>query len=151
MLIGALPSDDEDRSKFRLTSPTAYLEAKLLKQLHTNVQMARREMYVINMGVPTPGCKATARNLLDKHYHEFIALGGKRRLREFTKIDHASTSSTNLWRASPEASDWVLQADRKMSVFRAPLNARSSRQKRQITALTMANFPSTNVTELRKD
>ncbi|KAJ6608433.1 hypothetical protein B0H10DRAFT_2226841 [Mycena sp. CBHHK59/15] len=155
MLITALPLDDEDRRKFRLTSPTAYLEGKLLNQLNTNIHMARRELYVINVGVATPGCKATAGDLLDKHHHGFIALGGKWRLREFTKVDGASnTSKTNLWRASEVDSDWVLEANGKMSIFREPLTARPRRQKRaatKFTRLTMVDFPSANVTQLEKD
>ncbi|KAF8215965.1 hypothetical protein K438DRAFT_619165 [Mycena galopus ATCC 62051] len=154
MLITALPLDDEDRTKFRLTSPTAYLEDKLLRQINANLQMARRQLYVINVGVATPGCKATAGDLLDKHHHGFIALGGKWRLRKFSKVDGASsTSKTNLWRASEEDSDWVLQADAKMSVFRETIAARRRGKPAatKFTGLTMVNFPSKNITRLEKD
>ncbi|KAJ7716380.1 hypothetical protein DFH07DRAFT_973904 [Mycena maculata] len=51
MLITVLPLNDEDRTQFRLASPTAYLEGKLLKQLDDNIQIARRKLYVINVGV----------------------------------------------------------------------------------------------------
>ncbi|KAF8215957.1 hypothetical protein K438DRAFT_618830 [Mycena galopus ATCC 62051] len=155
MLITALPLNDEDRTKFRSTSPTAYLEAKLLRQFNANIQMARRELYVINVGMAAPGCKATARDLLDKHHHAFIALGGRWRLREFRKVDGASsTSKTNLWRASEEESDWVLQANRKMSVFCEPVAARSQCWKRAVTefrGLTTVTFPSASVTRFAKD
>jgi hypothetical protein len=155
MLITALPLDDEDRGEFRLISPTPYLEDKLLHQLNANIQMARRELYVINVGVATPGCKATAEDLLDKHHHGFLALGGKWRLREFTEVKGASsTSKTNLWSASREDSDWVLEANGKMSVFRELVTARPRRQKRtatEFTGLTTDNFPSANVTRLKKD
>ncbi|KAJ7284086.1 hypothetical protein C8J57DRAFT_1677923 [Mycena rebaudengoi] len=155
MLIAALPLDDEDRTKFRLTSPTAYLEGKLLSQLNANIQMARRELYAINVGMASPGCRATAGDLLDKHHHGFIALGGKWRLRKFTKVDGASsTSKTNLWRASKEESDWVLEANGKMSIFREPVTARPRRRKQattEFTGLTTVNFPSANVTRLKKD
>ncbi|KAJ6553481.1 hypothetical protein DFH09DRAFT_1495827 [Mycena vulgaris] len=127
MLIAALPLDNE----------TSYLEGKLLTQLNANVLMARRELYVINLGVSSPGCKATAGDLLDKHHHGFIALGGKWRLREFAKD-----------------SDWVLEANGKMSVFREPVAGRSRRQKRvapEFTGLTTLNFPSSDVARLAKD
>ncbi|KAJ7451087.1 hypothetical protein FB451DRAFT_710474 [Mycena latifolia] len=155
MLITALPLNDNDRRKFRFTSPTDYLESKLLSQLNANIQMAWRELYVINAGVATPGCKATAGDLLDKHHHTFIALGGRWRLRKFTKVEGArSTSKTNLWRASKEDSDWILEANGKMSVFCEPAAARPRRQNRAatgFTGLTAVNFPSSNVKHLKKD
>ncbi|KAJ7749022.1 hypothetical protein DFH07DRAFT_961854 [Mycena maculata] len=155
MLITAFPLDDEDRRKFRLTSPTPYLEEKLLRQLNDNVQIARQELYVINMGVATPGCKATAGDLLDKHHHGFIALGGKWCLREFTKVGSASsTTKINLWWASEDDSEWILEANGKMSVFREAKPVRPPCKKRAITeftGLTTVNFPSANVTHLQKD
>ncbi|KAJ7505276.1 hypothetical protein B0H11DRAFT_2220732 [Mycena galericulata] len=112
-------------------------EGKLLDQLNTNIHMARRELYIINAGVATPGCKATAGDLLDKHHHEFIALGGKWRLRQFTKED----------------SDWVLEANSQIFVFRAPLTERPRRWKPEFAGLTMSNLPSfnQNVTQLAKN
>lgn len=156
MLITALPLEDEDRrGEFRLISPTDYLERKLLMQINTNLQMTRRELYVINVGVATAGCKVTAGDLLDKHHHEFIALGGKWRLREFAKASGArSTSRTNLWRASDTESEWVLLANSKMSVFHEPRSARPRRQQQvttEFTALTTVKFPSANVARLVKD
>jgi hypothetical protein len=148
MLITAFPLEDEDRRKFRLISPTPYLEEKLLRQLNYNVQMARRELYVMNVGEATPGCKATVRDLLNKHHHEFIALGGKWRLREFTKVGSASST---LWQASEDDSEWILEADGKMSVFRGAKPTRTPRKKRAVTefaGLTTVNFP---VTRLKKD
>ncbi|KAJ7227829.1 hypothetical protein B0H12DRAFT_1148442 [Mycena haematopus] len=150
MLFTALPIDDEDRQKFRLSSPTVYLEGKLLAKLNTSIEMARRKLYAITVGIAIPGCKATARDLLDKHHHAFIALGGKWRLREFTKVPAASsTSITNMWRASRDESDWVLQANRTMSVFREP--HRQNRTVTEYTALTTVNFPLANETRLQKD
>jgi hypothetical protein len=48
--------------------------------------------------VRTPGCKATAADLLDKHHHWFIGEGGRWRLRKFKKSSHArSGAKANLW------------------------------------------------------
>ncbi|KAF7361413.1 hypothetical protein MSAN_01174400 [Mycena sanguinolenta] len=154
MLITALPLNDEDRTKFRLASPTAYLEGKLLHQLNANIQMARRELYAITVARAGPGCQATAKDLLVKHHHEFIALGGQWRLREFTKVDVASsTSETNLWRASQEESDWVLGVNGRMAVFRKPLSTRPPRKraKPEFTALPTISFPPDDSTRLKKE
>ncbi|KAJ6510587.1 hypothetical protein C8R45DRAFT_1068582, partial [Mycena sanguinolenta] len=152
MLIIALPLSDDDRTKFQLTSPTAYLAGKLLRRLNTNVQMARRKLYAINVAGKTPGCKATAKDLLANHHHEFIALGGKWNLRELAKVDEgSSTSETNLWRVTEEDSDWMLEANGRMSVFRKPMSTRlRKRVKTEFTPLVMIDFPSDESTLLMK-
>ncbi|KAJ7222355.1 hypothetical protein GGX14DRAFT_663370 [Mycena pura] len=149
MLITALPLNDKDRTKFQMKSPTEYLEEKLLKQLNRTLIIARRELYIINVGVEAPGCKATA-DLLDRHHHRFIGLGGKWRLREFTKVEGTSSteSKTNLWQASKE-SDWFLRADSKMTVYREVLAPRTQTPATKSKRLTMVDFPSANFKQLQ--
>lgn len=60
-LVAALPLDDEDRRKFWLISPPAHLEGKLLNRLNTNVRMARRELHVINAGLPNSWVQSDSR------------------------------------------------------------------------------------------
>ncbi|KAJ7742702.1 hypothetical protein DFH07DRAFT_777638 [Mycena maculata] len=107
MLVTPLPLSDRDRTQFGMASPTSYLEDLLILQLDRNLQTARRLLYVINVGVGTPGCKATAADLLDKHHHWFIGEGGRWRLRKFKKLPHARSGATaNLWQAQEECY-WV--------------------------------------------
>ncbi|KAJ7245127.1 hypothetical protein B0H12DRAFT_1127913 [Mycena haematopus] len=146
MLITALPISNADRRNFRLSSPTAYLEGKLLARLNgAHIHLARRELYVLTAGVPLPGCKATARHLLDRHHHEFIALGGQWRLRQFAKVPapSRSISKTYMWRATDEAG-WVLEANGKMSVFREAV-ARCATEFEGLTAVDFA--PASGVTQ----
>ncbi|KAJ6558261.1 hypothetical protein B0H19DRAFT_1070794 [Mycena capillaripes] len=128
MLLSVFPLDDLDRRKFQLRSPTQYLEDKLLKQLDANLQIARRELYLINVGVATPGCKATAGDLLDKYHHNFIGLGGTWRLREFHKVSDArSTTAGHTWRASSEDYERLLVANTHLSIIPRP--KRSTRRR----------------------
>ncbi|KAJ7222365.1 hypothetical protein GGX14DRAFT_388179 [Mycena pura] len=61
---------------------------------------------------------AKQQDLLDKHHRGFIGLSSKWRLRDFTKVTGAhSTSKTNLWRVSEEDSDWFLRADGKRTAM----------------------------------
>ncbi|KAJ7222362.1 hypothetical protein GGX14DRAFT_663408 [Mycena pura] len=145
MLLSAFPLTDEDRTKFQMKSPTDYLEEKLLKQLNRTLIIALRKLYIVNVGVATPGCKATAADLLDKHHHGFIGLGGKWRLRKFTKVEGTS------WQAFKDNSDWFLRADGKMTVSREVLVPRTRSQTRatKFKRLTMVNFPSANVKQLQ--
>jgi len=108
------------------------------------------------------GCKATAADLLDKHHHEFIKLGGKWRLREFKKVKGAkSTAETNLWRVSEEEEeDLFLEADgvikipltgkaagkgKAASKGKATRKTRKTSKPTKYKQLTMVNFPATNL------
>jgi hypothetical protein len=153
MLVTALPLDDRDRTQFRLTSPTPYLEEKLLIRINANIELARRELYIINVTIPTPGSKATAADLLDRHHHAFIALGGKWRLREFVKVQKADPAAkANLWRADGDSSMYLV-ADGKMSI-RSNAKASTSRIRTRSTnptdfqQLTTVNFPTQNGVQL---
>ncbi|KAJ7222368.1 hypothetical protein GGX14DRAFT_663464 [Mycena pura] len=152
MLITALPFDDKDRTQFRNVPPTTHLEKKLLRRINNNTMIARREIYIINVGVPgAPGCKATATDLLDKHHHGFIGLGGKWRLRQFTQTKGAhSNSKTNGWEVSKEDSDVFLLADGKMIISRSKGRTRAGKAPAatKFKGLTMVNFPSDNLQEL---
>jgi hypothetical protein len=146
MLVTALPLNDRDRTQFRMASPTSYLQDLLILQLDRNLQTARRLLYVINVGVRTPGCKATAADLLDKHHHWFIGEGGRWRLRKFKKSPHArSGAKANLWQAQEEDCDKVLVADGRMSIEPA-----SKAKQQQPKALTVIRTPTSELGQLHK-
>ncbi|KAJ7714195.1 hypothetical protein B0H16DRAFT_1619125 [Mycena metata] len=114
MLITVLPVTDDDRTLFALRSPTPYLEDILLSRLQKNLQMARRELYIISVAV---GAKATAADLLDRHHHAFISLGGNWKLRPLKKGQGASEVSTaNTWRAEDNPTHWLDVSDGRMAV-----------------------------------
>ncbi|KAJ7208233.1 hypothetical protein GGX14DRAFT_633784 [Mycena pura] len=50
MLVTPLPLDDRDRTQFRMASPTSYLQNLLIDQLDTNLQTARRLLYLFLFG-----------------------------------------------------------------------------------------------------
>ncbi|KAJ7347094.1 hypothetical protein DFH08DRAFT_870239 [Mycena albidolilacea] len=146
LLVTTLPLDDRDRTQFRMASPTNYLQDLLILQLDRNLQTARRLLYVINVGVRTPGCKATATDLLDKYHHWFIGEGGRWRLRKFKKSPHArSGAEANLWQAQEEDCDRVLVADGRMSIEPA-----SKVKQQQPKALTVIRTPTSELRRLHK-
>jgi hypothetical protein len=146
MLVTPLPLHDRDRTKFRMASPTSYLQDLLILQLHSNLQTARRLLYVINVGVGTPGCKATAADLLDKHHHWFIGEGGRWRLREFKKSPLARSGAiANLWQAQEGDCGKVLVADGRMSIETA-----SEAKQQQPKALAVIRTPTSGLNRLDK-
>ncbi|KAJ6607855.1 hypothetical protein B0H10DRAFT_2070052 [Mycena sp. CBHHK59/15] len=146
MLVTPLPLHDKDRTQFRMASPTSYLQDLLILQLDRNLQTARRLLYVINVGVGTPGCKATAADLLDKHHHWFIGEGGRWRLRKFKKSPHAHSGATaNLWQAQEQDCGKVLLADGKMSIETA-----SKAKQQQPKALAVIRTPTSELKRLHK-
>ncbi|KAF7333419.1 hypothetical protein MVEN_02357700 [Mycena venus] len=148
MLVTPLPLDDRDRTQFRMTSPTSYLQELLILQLDRNLQTARRLLYVINVDVGTPGCKATAANLLDKHHHWFIGEGGRWRLRKFKKSPHARSGAiANLWQAQEEDCGKVLLADGRMSIETA---SKAKQQQQQPKALAVIRTPTSELKRLHK-
>ncbi|KAJ7445892.1 hypothetical protein FB451DRAFT_1568005 [Mycena latifolia] len=117
MFVTPLPLHDKDRTRFRMASPTSYLQDLLILQLDRNLQTARRLLYVINVSGRSPGCKATAADLLDKHHHWFIGEGGRWPLHEFKKSPQARDgATTNLWQAQEQDCGKILQANGKMSI-----------------------------------
>ncbi|KAJ7222360.1 hypothetical protein GGX14DRAFT_663393 [Mycena pura] len=149
MLITALPLNDKDRTQHQMKWPTPHLEKKLLKAIDDRYTIARRELYIINVGIKSPGCRATAAHLLDKHHHGFIGLGGKWRLREFEEPNGAhTTSTTNSWRVSKKKSNVFLVADGTMKFSR---ERRKTPATTDFQGLTMVDFPSANIKELQSD
>jgi hypothetical protein len=154
LLISALPLTDRDRAEFQLRPLTPYLELKLLNRLNTNWDLAWRQLYAINASSQMPGCRVTARDLLGRYHHVFIGLGGQWRLRQFSRMDgdgsEVSTSKrNNIWRASDEDSDWVLDAHDTVSIFRKPATSRlvrpsQSLRPEEFVRLTTVTFPLAN-------
>ncbi|KAJ7868593.1 hypothetical protein B0H14DRAFT_2729628 [Mycena olivaceomarginata] len=126
---------------------TPYLELKLVNRLNTNWDLAWRQLYAINASSRMPGCRATARDLLGR-------LSPCWRLRQFSRMDgdgsEVSTSKrNNIWRASDEDSDWVLDAHDTVSIFRKPATSRlvrpsQSLRPEEFVRLTTVTFPLAN-------
>ncbi|KAJ7102740.1 hypothetical protein C8R44DRAFT_808468 [Mycena epipterygia] len=151
MLVTPLPLRNKDRSQFRMASPTAYLQDLLILQLDTNLHTARRLLYVINVSVGTPGCKATAADLLDKHHHSFIGEGGRWSLRKFKKCPLAhSGAKTNLWLAEDKDCDQVLLADGKMSIETVSKSKPKASPKSSPKSLAVTRTPTSELTRLHK-
>ncbi|KAJ7222572.1 hypothetical protein GGX14DRAFT_694615 [Mycena pura] len=135
MLVAPLPFKEKDRTQFRMTAPSEYLQDLFMKQLDSNYDLARRLLYTINVGVGTPGSKASVADMLHKHHHWFIGEGGKWHLREFKKSPLAhSGAKTNLWRVQANDCDKILVANGQMSLQNT---SEKLKRRKKFTALTV--------------
>ncbi|KAJ7227433.1 hypothetical protein GGX14DRAFT_555986 [Mycena pura] len=76
ILFSAYPLTDTDRRQFRIAPSSAWALQEIFARLNDHVDLARKELFEICIGVSSPGPRSIAADLFDRHYHNRIIAGG---------------------------------------------------------------------------
>jgi len=101
---------DMNRMTYTVRSPSDYTQDKVLTLLDQNIEHARRKLYTIYAGVPTPGPRHLAANLLDAHFHGWITSGGCWELCQMKRLDDTVRSGQyqRSWQTIGQPVRWLL-------------------------------------------